>query len=243
MTSEIPKFNLLYYKALLDKCFVRFFDEGNSWFQKSEDGGYVLAKTLSRSAIEKIFAKYLKEELTQLIKPYSLIEPNFYLIIGACIPKDNLLLKYKDASFSKKLEKTISENTTLKYILKEKDIKLDILKFNAAFISLFNKLFRSRREVEWLFGKKYKNVIFVSHSKLDCYSMFKVIKHIYGRANCWNVHREKLYNMKSPLVAINDLIDRSIRQKAELNKSKEFKMIVAEVQQFLDEKVREVNNG
>jgi len=169
-----------------------------------------LAKHLSKSAIEKIFAKYLKEELTQLIKPYSLVDPNFYLIIGACIPKDNLLLDYKTSGFSKRLEQVIAENASLKYILKEKDIKLDMPLFNSAVIELFNKLFRSQRQVEWLFGKKYKNIVFVCHSRLDCYSMFKVIKHIYGKSNCWNLHREKLYNAKSPLVAINDLIDRCI---------------------------------
>lgn len=184
----------------------------------------------------KIFSEYLKDELLKLIKPYSLLEPNFYLIIGACMPKDNLLLQYKDERFPKKLEAVIEKNAQLKYILKEHDIKIDIGKFNHAAICLFEKLFKSRREVEWLFGKQYKNIIFVCHSQLDCYSMFKVIKHIYGCSNCWNIHREKLYDMKSPLVAINDLIDRSIHSKLELNKSQEFKLIVKEVQQFLSEK-------
>ena len=238
----VPRFNLLYYKALLDKCFIRFFDEGNSWFQKSEEGNYVLVKGLSKSQIAKIFAKYLKEELLTLIKPYSIVDPNFYLIIGACRPKDNILLKYKDQSFPKKLEKIIDENTQLKYILKEKDIKIDIAKFNSAVIGLFEKLFKSKREVEWLFGKKYKNIIFVCHSQLDCYSLFKVIKHIYGRSNCWNIHREKMYDMKSPLVAINDLIDRYVHSKNELNKSVEFKQMIEEIKQFLEEKIKEITD-
>ena len=238
--AGVPKFNLLYYKALLDRCFIRFFEEGSGWFKKDEDGNYQLSKGLSKSQIMKIFSEYLKDELLKLIKPYSLLEPNFYLIIGACMPKDNLLLQYKDERFPKKLEAVIEKNAQLKYILKEHDIKIDIGKFNHAAICLFEKLFKSRREVEWLFGKQYKNIIFVCHSQLDCYSMFKVIKHIYGRSNCWNIHREKLYDMKSPLVAINDLIDRSIHSKLELNKSQEFKLIVKEVQQFLSEKTQEI---
>ena len=44
--------------------------------------------------------------------------------------------------------------------------------------------------------------------------------------------------MKSPLVAVNDLIDRYVKNKLELNHSEEFKKIVAEVQQFLSEKVK-----
>jgi hypothetical protein len=32
----LPKYNLLYYKALLDKCFARFFDEYNDKFIKND---------------------------------------------------------------------------------------------------------------------------------------------------------------------------------------------------------------
>lgn len=234
----LPKFNLLYYKALLDKCFIRFFDENNDFFTKDGEN-YVLSKGFSMSLLQKTFAQYLKDELLKHIKPISILEPNFYFIIGACEPSKNILLQFKDDKyFPEKLNKIINSEFQLKYILKEKDIKIDLVRFNEMAIDLFNKLFTNERYLQRLLGKEHRNVIFVQHSQLDCYSMFKVIKHIYGRSNCWNIHREKFYDMKSPLVAVNDLIDRYVKNKLELNHSEEFKKIVAEVQQFLSEKVK-----
>lgn len=88
-----------------------------------------------------------------------------------------------------------------------------------------------------LLGKEWTNVHFIQHSKLDCYSMFKTIKAIYGKANCINVWKDKMQDIKLPLVAVNDLIDRYIHNKADLNKLPEFKIAIKEVKQFIDESV------
>ena len=47
--------------------------------------------------------------------------------------------------------------------------------------------------------------------------MFKTIKAIYGKSNCINVWKDRMQQIDSPIVAVNDLIDKYIRNKAMLN--------------------------
>ena len=66
--------------------------------------------------------------------------------------------------------------------------------------------------------------------------MFKVLKHLIGRSNCINLHREKFKEIKSPIVAVNDLIDKYATDKLQLNKSAEFKAATEEIKQYLKTK-------
>ena len=235
----MPKLNLLYYKNLLDLCFYKFFALHEDCFVKDGDC-YVLAKCPSRTKLQQIFTALLKDVLLAYVKPYSLLDANYYFIIGSCMPKSNLLLKFKDGYFPEKLSKAIDGKLQLKYLLKEHDIKIDIVLFNQVFIDIFDKLFRSRDAVCKFLGNKYKNVIFVMNKQLDCYAMFKTIKFLYGRSNCTNIYADKFKDKRSPIVAINDLICKYVHNKVALNKSAEFKKAVAEVKQFIDEKLKEV---
>lgn len=231
----LPKYNLLYYKALLDKCFARFFDEYNDKFIKNDKQQYVLADNVSKAKLKQTFKQYLKEELLLYVSSYSIVKPNYYLIIGACQPKDNLLLQLRDDSyFPHKLLEVVNRDCQVKYLLKEKDIQLDLLKFNQMCLEIFQELFIEHANVIKLLGKEYCNVFFVQHKQLDCYLLFKTIKSIYGRSNCWNIHREKFADVKSPLIAVNELIDRYVHNKNKLNSLDEFKKITAEVKQFID---------
>lgn len=64
--------------------------------------------------------------------------------------------------------------------------------------------------------------------------MYKVLKHIYGKSNCVNMHKAlRLCDKKQPLVAVNDLVGKCI-SKTEVNKSAELAKIEAEVKQYID---------
>lgn len=240
MHAKLSKFRLIYYKALVDRCFDRFFGDYDHQFQK--DGSfYVFTENWTQHRIQKVFSQYLSLELQHLAVPYSFQAPDYYIVIGSCTPKDNILLSGKmlQLYFPKKLDKIISGDAQLKYFLKERDIKLDIQLFNSAIESLFVKLFSSKDYVCKLLGKNYGNVIFVKNSKLDCYTLFKTIKHLYGKSNCQNVHKEKLYDMKNLIIATNDLIDRYVVDKTFLNSSAEYQKCMSEVKQFIDESIKE----
>lgn len=228
-----PKINLIYYKNIIDQSCIHFFDEYNDFFIKQDDS-YILASNFDINKLEKIFKKYIKLELKKYVKPYDILNLNYYFIIGSCLPKDNILLKYKnDKYFPQKLNKLINSNYNIKYYLKEKDIKLDLVKFNTLFINIYNYLFKENNLNKFL-GSNYNNVFLIQHNNLDCYGMFKIIKYIYGKDNCVNLYKEHLEDKKSILVAVNDKINEYINNKTELNKSKEFKNIIQEVKMYLE---------
>ena len=54
----MPKFNLLYYKNILDIAFKMFFTENNDKFKK-QDGKYILAEALSISQLKAMFKRYI----------------------------------------------------------------------------------------------------------------------------------------------------------------------------------------
>lgn len=233
----MPKFNLLYYKNILDLAFQLFFDQNNNKFKKQDDC-YILADAMSISQLQNAFRRHIATVIKQYAKPYSIEHPEYWLVIGACMPKDNMLLKCKNQQyFPAKLQKLIDAPWQIKWLLKEKDIKIDNIKFNEACIQLFNKCFKNNAAVTKMLGKEWSNVHFVQHSQLDCYSMFKTIKALYGRSNCTNVWKDKMQNVKLPLVALNDLIDRYIHNKVDLNRLPQFKIAVQEVKQFIDERI------
>jgi hypothetical protein len=61
------------------------------------------------------------------------------------MPKDNMLLQCKGKQyFPAKLQSMIDADWQIKWLLKEKDIKIDIIKFNDACMQVFNKMFSDK---------------------------------------------------------------------------------------------------
>lgn len=230
----MPIFKLLYFKNLLDIAFVQFFDKYNNYFQKI-DGNYVFSAECDAQKLASILKKTIVETLLKTTVKYDRLKPTYYLIIGSCMPKDNMLLKFKDMQyFPQKLDKVLQSSVQLKYLLKEKDIKIDPVLMNNACIMIFNEFF-TKKEVK-LKKETYKNIIFVQHKNLDCYSIFKLIKHIFGRNNCINMREEMFKDIKTPIVAINDLIDKYVNKTC-MNISGEFKLAGKELAQYITEKI------
>jgi len=64
------------------------------------------------------------------------------IVIGSCYPKDNLLLDFKDDKyFPRKLASLIENRPSLKWLLSETDIEIDIDLMNELFIDVFNGYF------------------------------------------------------------------------------------------------------
>ena len=233
MTSG-PKIYLLYYKALIDIAFQEFVDAHQDCFVR--DGNkYIFSKSISRSELYDMMQQIIVTTIKDTIEPYDVSDLKYYFIIGACYPKDNLLLNYRyDAYFPMKLSKIIYADKSPKYILRERDIVIDMYEMSNVFIDIFADFFRSKTCILKNFGVRYENMIFVTHSRLDCYSMFKVLKYIFGKSNCINLFAEKFKHRPAYLVAVNDLIDKYVVNKHKLNSSKEFKRIIDEVKQFVN---------
>lgn len=230
------KLQLIYYKNLLDSAVEKMFASIGSMFSKSSDGRYVFSAGWSALKLAKAFEQCLRDTMLEFIKP-STVSYDKFIVIGSCWPKDNLLLKLRDSSyFPVKLDKMIKDKPGIKYLLKEKDICIDTELINSIFIDTFNKMFNSDYALK-LLGEDFSNVIAVSHSYLDCYAVFKVIKWAYGHSNCINVWKEHMQEQTQHLVAINELISKYVPKKTCMNKSKELKAYAKEVKDYLREKI------
>lgn len=115
--------------------------------------------------------------------------------------------------------------------MRETDIEIDIDLFNEVFIQIFNDRFNAIPNKK---SNTVPHVIYVAHSKLDCYMVFKTIKWAYGNSNCRNIWKEHFSSQRQNLVAVNDLISKYVHAKARINRSRELKQYALEVKQYLD---------
>lgn len=236
----MSKINLLYFKNLLDIAMTRFVTEHNNMFVREGDK-YIFAVDYDQAKLKKIFRFYITDELKKYITPFDLIDPNYYFIIGACFPQNNLLLKFKgDCYVPAKVLDTIRMNYPIKYYMKEKDIIMDMIRMNQVFVELFDEFFSNTKTVRKMFGKDYTNVFFIQNSVLDCYSLFKIIKGMYGNSSCVNIHKEMMTDIKHPIGSINETLCNYINNKREFLDSEEFKRTKASVMEYITDCIRSV---
>lgn len=154
--------------------------------------------------------------------------PTWLILIGGCYPESNILLKHRDSSdyFPAKLEKLIKTRPSVKWILAEQDIDVDLELFNEIFSEIFTEFASKKISLK----PSFRNVVCISHKSLDCYMLFKIIKWIYGKSVCSNVYETSgLSRASLPVVAVNDLLSRYIHNKQAVNRSSEFRKCALEV--------------
>lgn len=227
MNTFSPRINLLYYKNIVDCAIKEFVSENNDMFVKNGDN-YVFSKNMTRQMLMKRMKAFVTQELGKYVEPYSILNPNHYFIIGSCFPRDNILLSHASKSryFPEKLKKLIRRPDNIKYILKERDIKIDIELFNCVLEDIFNQFFKN--------SKKSGNVHFIRHNKLDCYAIYRIIKDGYGASNVVNLHKKHMSVVKSAIYSVNEMIDLYVRGKKEVIRSSELEFIRSEVIQFVN---------
>jgi hypothetical protein len=231
---KLPKINLLYFKNIIDNSLTNFINDASEFFIKENDL-YILSKKIPRKKLIKILESHIITEIKRFISGYDLVNPNYYFIIGSCFPCDNIFLKYesKENKIPLKLHKIIETHKDIKYFLKERDISIDIEMFNYIFEEIFSKFFK-QKNIKNFFGNEYKNLFFIKHEKIDCYSMYRIIKDIYGKINTNNLHKKNKEKMSENIVSINELIDKRIIHKKEICRSSDMEFIKNEIKQYID---------
>ena len=148
-----PKIKLLYFKNVLDQCFFKFFEDFNDCFTRKDSGEYVLSAQTAPEKIKKYFIAEIKTEILKYARPFDLFNSEYLFIIGGCDPAENMLLEFKDGYFPRKLTRIIDSGKCAKYVLKEKDIKIDIEFFNSLVDDLFINLFSNEDSFSKLLGR------------------------------------------------------------------------------------------
>lgn len=231
------KLNLIYYKNLVDAAIEVFFRENDANFTK-EDGKYILGMNSSKSSLKSTLERCIAIAAKSTVSTDDVDVKDVLVVIGSCYPKDNMLLDFKDESyFPKKLDMYISKHPTVKWILAEKDIDIDIDAFNEYLVSIFNEMFNDASKARDVFGSRYRDIVLISHKKLDCYAMFKTVKWAYGSSNCLNLWKDRMQGNRRCMVALNDMLSKYIHGKSKMNSSAKFKRYAHEVKYYLDKKL------
>lgn len=232
---KLPKINYIYYKNLLDLVFVRFFDDFNLSFSKDINGMYVFSSNASRTMLKDYFLKRIKEEIFNISEPWTITNPSWTIVIGSCYPSKNIVLDYrKDEYFPAKLSKFLEKHPSIRWIMRESGIDIDIDLINEVLWEIFVDFLSSKAKL----GNEYKNVIFIVHDRLDCYTVFKILKWLYGKSSCVNLYERKKMNiMNLPLVSINEILSKYIHNKTKMNTSKELKVFSSELKQYVDSRI------
>lgn len=225
------KISFLYYKNLLDLAFTEFFEEFNNSFARQQDGTYLFSSDVSRSKIKKFFKASILRRISSLSAPWDIEHPMCLVVVGSCFPKDNALLELKTSQdvFPCSLSLALTATPTVKWILREQDIKIDDLAFNEVLVEIFNELFKKSNKHQ----STFKNVMFVTHKCLDCYAIFKILRWTYGKSATINLYEATgLDKKRLPLTSINELLGKHIHNRAALSKNAKFKQSAKELNEY-----------
>ena len=221
----LPRYNVLYFKNIIDRCFSRFFAEYSDSFAKTTsecDDRYVFSSKMSQSSLTGVFSSYFDEELSRFTSKYSETKPEFFFIVGSCIPMDNFALDFINGS--SRLRKLVENVPDIRYLLKEEDISVDVRLFNDVFETIFSSHMRKRWQ---------RNVFFVRSCRLDCYFTYKLLKQRYG-SMVVNLHKKNSLGSDRCIYSVNERIDDCCGRKLELLRSDEITPLKEELYSYID---------
>lgn len=185
-------------------------------------GKWVFGKSFGKKSFKKAIGKFLDEWEASEVDVGTDYRPVFTLVAAPCCPADNLLLAARDAAFPEKLAKMVASPEKLTWLLKERDIDVDIAAFNSACIETFIERFRPRR--------KFGRIVYARHSKLDAQELSKCVLAMYGKSVCSLASRPSC----RPLVDLNSLVAKHC-SRAAARKLPEYKLAVKEAEQMVEQ--------
>jgi len=123
-------------------------------------------------------------------------------------------------------KKIIKTETLLKFILKERDIKIDELFFNNMFDNQFSHFFQFNAEIFNVLGMN--NVIFFRNIYMTEMDIFKIIQELFGK---WNV--EHIFHTKKHIKHTTNLNNIIYKGYTNNKPSEELKFTVIQIINFM----------
>lgn len=180
-------------------------------------GKWVLGKSFSEKSFKKAIGKFLDEWEASEVDAGTDCRPVFTLVAAPCCPADSLLLAARDEKFPAKLARVVAGPDKLTWLLREKDVDVDIAAFNSACVETFAERFRPRRRL----GR----IVYARHSKLDAQELSRCVLGMYGKSVCSLASRPSF----RPLVDLNCLVARHC-SRAAARKLPEYELAAKEVE-------------
>ena len=224
------KLDLIYYRNILDVALKIFFDANEDFFIK-EDGKYIFSANVSEHRFKTIFCNCISSAFNAIADLVDICKNDIIVVIDECYPINFILNKYVNPIDDEMLN-FIEGKPEIKWTLAENDIAFDIELMNSIAIDFFNRCFLEKISMSKAISNK---TIFLAHSNLDCYMLFKIVKWAYGKSNCYNLWNS--FSGQCFLKSIDDLISQKSQNKTLLNKDYEFKKYAKEVKEHMQLKL------
>ncbi len=174
------KIKVIPYEFIVSESIRMFFDNHQDMLMK-ENGQYIFLNNINPKAMENILLSYLTTIINDRFSHNIFGLDTVYIIVDECFPHMNWRRSYHTDLLSDKSNKFIQQDMLLKYILVERDIKIDELALNIAFENQFDRFFRASNEVMTTLCRN--NIMFFRNIYMPYRDVYQTIQHVFGKHN------------------------------------------------------------
>lgn len=139
-------------------------------------GTWTLGRSCGKADFKKALNRLLDSWEASEVDPGTAASPVYTIVVAPCCPADSLATLARSPSFPAKLAAKIAGPARLTWLLRERDIDVDIAAFNAACAETFVERARTRP------GKS--RIVYARHWQLDAQELSRCVLTAYGKTAC-----------------------------------------------------------
>ena len=181
-----------------------FFDNHQHAFYRENDQ-YIFINNINPTTMKNVLLTYLNNIILERFERNLYSLDTLYFVTDQCYPHMNWRSNHFRDVVSDEAKKFLRREMLLKYLLKERDIKIDELALNNAFENQFDMFFRDPSEILTSLGAN--NIIFFRNIFMSENDIFNVIQRIFGKHNV--KHQFHYKKDIKHIVNTNDMIYKS----------------------------------
>jgi len=174
------KIKVVPYEFIVSESIRMFFDNHQEYFYK-ENGQYIFVRNIDPNVLKNILLSYMTSIITDKFHRNLFHLDTLYFIVDNCYPHMNWRRNDYQSRLTEEANKFIKRETMLKYLIKERDIKIDELAFNSAFDKQFTEFFTDPEKVLTYLG--HNNIIFFKNAFMTETDVYSSIENVFGKYN------------------------------------------------------------
>lgn len=177
------KIGIISYSHILSLAIKKYIDDNRESFIKDENR-FVLVKPFKQNKLHTDISDIMLSSISGM-------HSDVTYIVGECYHYNNWRIKLEYDQIKNGKKTLVDNRSPIKYILKERDIKIDELRMNHIFETFFIKYFK----------KSLNNIHFIKHKNITEEDIFYIFNTMFN-SNMLNM----THSSNDILLKINDLI-------------------------------------
>jgi hypothetical protein len=190
MNNNTIKIKVIPYEYIVSESIKMFFDNHQNMLYK-ENGQYIFISNIDPNVIKNLLLTYMSTIVNDQFHRNLYRLDTLYFIVDDCFPHMNWRRNQHLDKLTGESKKFVERCTMLKYILKERDIKIDELALNTAFDAQFDMFFRDPSLVLTTLG--VNNIIFFKNVFMSENDIYEAIRDVFGKYNVEHTFNTRKY--------------------------------------------------